>query len=136
MYNIYIGTTISAKETKKAIYMHTTMSNFLSMLLGGTDPNGPNDLCHSNDLGCQLRLINSFHILRILPYKVGERYIWVQNPNSNKITYKITMTSIQNRTKETKTNKTVYFSSLSLTFSAAKQWNKYNKNSTLRSCSI
>ena len=47
------------------------------------------------------------------------------------------MNSIQNRTKETKTNKTVHFSSLPLTFSQPNsETNIYNKNSTLRSCSI
>ena len=58
--------------------------------------------------------------------------IWAQNSNSNKIIYKTTMNSIHNKTKGTKINKTIYFSSLPHTFSVAKQWNKYNKNSTLR----
>ena len=42
------------------------------MVLGGIDPGQPNDLCHSYDLGYQLRLFNPFRILQILVYKIGE----------------------------------------------------------------
>ena len=35
---------------------------------------------------------------------MGKGIIWVQNSNSNKITYKTTMNSIQNRTKKKKKN--------------------------------
>ena len=42
----------------------------------------------------------------------------------------------RHRSKETKINKTFSFSSLAHTYLAAKHWNKYNKNSTWRPCSI